>query len=352
METSGGSVPGDGCNAARMLGARAWLEMERHDVAPTPRNFELWYTHVAGTDPELSARLDALLASGEPLTIARLDALQDGAPAALDLGGIMDGVEAIDAAVTSVTEQVASGAEHLRRYGDTLAHWTRQLGPNSTVETLVHAVATLTTETARTCERNRTLEQQLHQSSARITRLKESLADVRREATTDPMTNLLNRRTFDMRLRRALKQAKAERSALSVMMLDVDHFKRVNDNHGHNTGDLVLRLIGRLLNESIKGRDTAARYGGEEFAIIMAGADLHASATVANQICSTLAARPIVLKSSGKSIGMVTLSVGVAQFQPGDTAAALLDRADVALYRAKHLGRNQVCTETRAAVAA
>ena len=126
-------------------------------------------------------------------------------------------------------------------------------------------------------------------------------------------------------------------------MLDVDHFKRVNDTYGHHTGDLVLRLIGRLLSESVKGRDTSARYGGEEFAVLLIGADLKAGATVANRIRFELQTKHLVKKRPTDEFGKITVSVGVAQFRAGDTMTSLLDRADAAMYQAKQLGRNQVC---------
>ncbi len=132
-------------------------------------------------------------------------------------------------------------------------------------------------------------------------------------------------------------------------MLDVDHFKHFNDAYGHRAGDLVLRLVGRLLTENIKGRDIAARYGGEEFAIVLLGADLSAATHVARQICSTLANKRIKLSNgTEQGCGRVTVSIGVAQVRMGDTAASLIDRADAALYAAKHAGRNQVAAEREA----
>ncbi len=133
---------------------------------------------------------------------------------------------------------------------------------------------------------------------------------------------------------------------MALILLDIDHFKRFNDHYGHRTGDLVLRLVGRVVADNVKGRDTAARYGGEEFAVILAGADLRAGAVVAGQMRAVLDGKRLITRGEQHHHGSVTISAGVAQFVPGDTAASLVERADAALYAAKHAGRNRVCVES------
>ncbi len=333
----------------RRLAARAWLEMEQHGVLPTPRNFELWFTSLDGSNPELTRRLAAMIAAGGALTAAALEALHaDHAAPELDLEALVEGSDAIQSAAQEVLDQVSGNGDALRDYGAALSHWSEHLGDHRTVESLANAVATLTAETARAGERNRALEQQLAASTARITRLKDSLAEVKLTATTDSLTGLPNRKAFDTRLRKAATRARADGTALSLLMIDVDHFKRFNDTHGHQVGDLVLRLVGRLLGANVKGRDTAARYGGEEFAVILAGADLRAGVTVAGQMRAELDGKRLVNRGSGEGLGGVTVSVGIAQLRPGEHASDLVSRADAALYRAKHLGRNRVCADDEA----
>jgi len=330
----------------RHFAAQAWTEMEAWGVLPTPVNFDLWFTHVSGANQELSRRLTTLMNEGKALTAAALEGLQGDCMAPeLDIEAVTDGVKVIQQAAQAVIDHVAGNGEELQRYGNTLSHCATQLGQKQTATDLAQAVAMLSAETVRAAARNRLLEQQLSASTTRIARLKDSLEEVKREATTDVLTGLWNRKAFDVRLRRALSRAKTEGLSLSVLLLDVDHFKRVNDSYGHHTGDLVLRLIGRLLTDSVKGRDTAARYGGEEFAILLAGADLQAGAIVADQIRTALAGKRLIHKKSGEAFGSITVSVGVAQFRLGEAAASLIARADAALYQAKHLGRNRVCTE-------
>ena len=262
-----GMAESESMEQSRRLGAAVWAEMERHSILPTPRAYELWFTYRSDTNSELTQRLNGLLKRGDILTTAVLDMLHG--EFVVGTGVNMDAVERgageIQRAAQELAEKVAGSQAAIIGYGNTLTHWAEHLGNKLTVDGLIGAISTLTAETARAAERNRELEQQLSASTTRISRLRQSLADVKQEATTDALTGLANRRAFQIRLKRALIQARTEPSSVtSVLLLDVDHFKRFNDNYGHSTGDLVLRLISRLLTDNSKGRDTVARYGGEQ----------------------------------------------------------------------------------------
>jgi diguanylate cyclase len=326
---------------------RAWLEMQRHEILPIPGNFELWYTYVSGSNPDLSTRLSALVQAGVAPTPEQLDALRtDCLASEVDLDAIADGSEQLDQAAQALVEQVAGSRAALRAYGETLSSVAGRLDQDQTVVGLVQAVTVLSAETARAAERNRALEHQLASSVARISKLRQDLFEAKQDATTDGLTGLCNRKAFDARLRRAIGRAKADHEALCLVLLDIDHFKRFNDTYGHRTGDLVLRLVGRVVADNVKGRDTAARYGGEEFAVILTGADLRAGAVVAGQMRFVLDGKRLVTKDAQQHHGSVTISAGVAQFWPGDTTVSLIERADAALYAAKHAGRNRVCVES------
>lgn len=324
--------------------------MEGAGVLPTPRHFELWYTHLGGTNPALSARLTELLGTAAVPLEGALQALHadcigsdPGADAAAE------SAEEIQDAAQGIVDQVAGNQDALRAYGDTLSEMAGQIGDVRTVDALVRAVTILTAETARAGGRNRVLEQQLSSSVARIGKLRQSLTEVKQEAATDALTGLVNRRAFDLRLRKAISRARGEAAPMALLILDVDHFKRFNDSFGHKAGDLVLRLVGRMLADNVKGRDTAARYGGEEFAVILAGADLRSGVTVAEQMRAALdgqrLAQPKALLAASPLFGGITASIGVAQLRPDEAAADLIGRADAALYQAKRSGRNRVCTD-------
>jgi diguanylate cyclase len=192
---------------------------------------------------------------------------------------------------------------------------------------------------------NQALEERLSASKQEITALQENLDAVRNESLTDPLTSLSNRKYFDDTLAKAIADARARGEALSLMMTDVDHFKKFNDSYGHLTGDQVLRLVAISVKQNVKGQDIAARYGGEEFAVVLPNTVLRSAITVADHIRRAVMTKELMKRSTGEHLGRVTISVGVAALQPHDSAQSLIERADSCLYAAKRSGRNRVISE-------
>jgi diguanylate cyclase (GGDEF)-like protein len=161
------------------------------------------------------------------------------------------------------------------------------------------------------------------------------------QSIRDSLTGLFNRRFMEISLERELARAARRNHLLAVFMLDLDHFKMFNDNHGHAAGDLVLKAVADIFCSSIRTEDIACRYGGEEFTIILPDIAPEAAANRAESIRRAVAALRVPMEQEVCS--EFTVSIGVA-FYPNDGEAAdlLLRRADTALYRAKRLGRNQV----------
>ncbi|MBI5943931.1 MAG: GGDEF domain-containing protein [Chloroflexi bacterium] len=161
----------------------------------------------------------------------------------------------------------------------------------------------------------------------------------REVAQIDPLTFLLNRRTIVRELQNEVLRAERYKSALSISVMDIDHFKNVNDTYGHVAGDEVLRQVGYILRDHIRQPDVAGRYGGEEFLLLLPSSDAGAAAEQASRLCRQISeAAPLV---QGHVIN-VTVSMGIAQFHPGvDTWDTLLNRADNAMYEAKRAGRNR-----------
>ena len=168
---------------------------------------------------------------------------------------------------------------------------------------------------------------------------------MRREATTDGLTEIANRRAFDTILRETAGEAMNSGDDLSVLMIDIDHFKIFNDTWGHQTGDDVLRLVAATLQQSIRGQDTAARYGGEEFAVILPATSLSAAVAVGSNIRRACERLQFVTRDTQQAVGTVTVSIGGACYEPGEALSNWIRRADAALYRAKQEGRNRVVSD-------
>ena len=168
-------------------------------------------------------------------------------------------------------------------------------------------------------------------------------AQMQQQALTDALTGCFNRRSFEMQLERDLHLAMRMRQPLSLILLDLDNFKRVNDTFGHDAGDTTLRVVAEALREELRGVDSASRYGGEEFAVILPQANTEGAITVAERL------RARIEQTEVPGVGFVTASIGVATFPfHGATRDSLIVTADRALYQAKHLGRNRVCVAPEA----
>jgi len=338
----------------RSAGERAWQALRQQGISPTPRNFEVLYALFDGRNRFLVERVRHCEASGQPLNAECIETLhQECIDDASDGAAVAAGADDLADVAQGIVEQVARDGDAIRAYGGTLDHWRKHLNASLGTEDLLRAVAVLTAETERASARNRALEAQLSAAVGRVARLREDLLQVRQEAATDALTGIANRRAFDSKLRRAIRDAAADSSSrFALLMIDVDHFKRFNDEHGHKTGDHVLRRVACMLASNVKGRDTAARFGGEEFAVLLAGADLAVARTVAWQMCERLAAQVLVKRGTGETVGRVTISIGVAEHRVGESSADLIERADAVLYEAKRTGRNRVCAAASTTAAA
>ena len=163
------------------------------------------------------------------------------------------------------------------------------------------------------------LERRFADTTDEIVELRRNLDEMRLAATTDSLTGIANRKHFDIRLREYADDCARNGEPLSLLMGDVDHFKAFNDDHGHQVGDMVLRLVARTLAECVRGRDFVARYGGEEFVVLLPKTGLEGAFAVAENIRNTIASRRIARKSTGEQLGMVTLSFGLAQYKAGES---------------------------------
>ena len=193
---------------------------------------------------------------------------------------------------------------------------------------------------------NQKLEARLNASRQEIDQLHENLEAVRSESLTDPLTQLSNRKFFDSSLAAAIADARKKSEPLSLLMTDIDYFKKFNDSFGHLTGDQVLRLVAMSVKQNVKGKDVAARYGGEEFAVILPNTVLRSALTVADHIRRAVMAKELMKRSTGEHLGRVTISVGVAALRQSDTMQTLIERSDACLYAAKRNGRNRVLCES------
>ena len=179
--------------------------------------------------------------------------------------------------------------------------------------------------------------------AGQVDSLREELEKTRAKSMTDGLTGIYNREAFDDSLADMIERSRVMNTSFSMLLLDLDDFKKINDTHGHLIGDRVLMAFSRKCRETIRGDDYLARYGGEEFAILLPGANLSNAIKKGRQICDAVAAARYATSSEQNDGYLsVTVSIGVTTFHMQDSPESVIDRADKALYKAKRGGKNRV----------
>jgi diguanylate cyclase len=254
----------------------------------------------------------------------------------------------LDSQAAAVLNLVRGYLDAGERYSVTLAQAGKSLPAQATTEEIGIIVKFLLAENAKMQHEARELKTSLEQSKAQIDKLRSHLAEAQEMGMRDPLTSLSNRRRFDDSLIREVADARARGTTLSLVMGDVDNFKKVNDIFGHQVGDEVLKMFARVLTDNVHARDTVARYGGEEFAVILPETRLESAKQLTERMRRQLECMELALTDSGQQIGRVTASFGIAELGADDSADSLIQRADAMLYSAKCAGRNYVAADRAA----
>jgi len=329
--------------------ADKWAEealerLARDGLAPSPDNFSVYYTYASGSNGNLKMAMDALLAQFGRLNQQQCSALYQ-AHLSLEaehqvLSTTSSSIESEINRVMLAIDQSSAGAQ---QYDKTLSTFSGSLQPSASLDQIRAAVAKVASETRSMAEQNKRLHNQLTQSTQQLTEMRYNLDQVRKDSLRDPLTEVGNRKFFDLELKRVTQEAVETNATLSMLIADIDHFKKFNDTYGHLIGDQVLRLVSRTLIENLKGRDIIARYGGEEFVILLPNTDVDSAEKVANQLRVSLSTKQIRRKNTQETLGVVTISLGATEYCPHEDLEAFIARADEALYEAKQTGRNKVC---------
>jgi len=312
--------------------------MAQQQAALHPVSYGLWYEHVAGLNPPLSEILAERLNTQQPLSDDEVYALHARHIVDRD----MEHLEKLQQKLRSLLEEaagaVAAATEGTGQFGVALEQTRSQLSGPMALERVQTVIGELLEETTRMQAATRSASERLEANAHQVGVLTEQLERAQSEALLDPLTGLKNRRGLE----RAVQELTDSLDRSALLVIDVDHFKVVNDTHGHLLGDRVLRAIGQVLQANIKGRDISARLGGEEFAVLLLGTSGQGAQVLAEQIRLAVARGRIRRIDGTELSGAITVSIGIATAQTNEDFDSLLARADAALYRAKRDGRNLV----------
>lgn len=280
---------------------KALEEIRARGLTQHPNNYTLWYMYAAAAMPDLTSAITGFDAKQEPVTEQHCSELYERYfSTAREESAVEEVSSKLSSQVTTVLGDITTAGEdagaHISDLGTVLENLSED-GGSAKAKTAISSAIEITRDIS---EKNSVLEINLRQSSAEIERLRSDLEILRQEAYTDGLTGIANRKRFDQELKNSTINAMNESTPLCLMMIDIDFFKAFNDTHGHQVGDLVLRLLAGTLRD----------------------------------------------KKSGNDMGRITISIGVTTFKYGESVGQFIYRADQAMYHAKNSGRDKVCSDS------
>ncbi len=317
--------------------------MRKHGIAMTPANYAIWYEYVSGKNVALQDAVDEKLDEHGQLTEKESRELYERFfDREKDQAAVLEMRQDLKRVLGEVLNYVTASVANSQERTENLEHILNKLQPDMKREEVHEIIEEVLTETRLSMSSNELLTDRLNSTIAEIQALKQDLDEARREAKTDALTKLANRKAFDQILQKATEDADNRGLEICLIFADIDYFKQINDKHGHLVGDQVLKVIANTLKGAVKGRDLVARYGGEEFVIILLNTSLENAKKLAENIRAEMASKRIQRRDTREPLGKITLSMGVARYFPSEGPESFLQRVDRALYMAKRKGRNTV----------
>lgn len=330
----------------------ALVFLSKFDIPPTPTNYAIAYEYTTKRNSLLNGEIDTgITKTGQVDKYLLLDLF--------DRFFLQDKAEEIDGYIANLhdiflnaLQGVTGASEDVSEFGKVLEAQRGKLDGNPGIEGVQSIVSTLMTATEDAIASNQQLRSHLQDTESETSHLRGELERLRIEAVTDGLTGLYNRKELNNRLDELLEKDTGSDKPLSVLMLDIDHFKKINDNFGHQIGDEVIRRVAKAVQEHAEGGSFAARYGGEEFTLVMPETDINRAVEIGTSINEAVNKLVMVRRASQERLPPVSISVGAASLQSGEDQDELLGRADQALYFAKNNGRNQVVSDLQLELAA
>ena len=317
-------------------------KMASQPAAFTPPTYAVWYEYSTGINPALSAAMDKLLESNTPLDDDAVEKLYaDHISSDCDTDAQETLREDIKKLLNKVAGFTAETDRQATSFGSSLQSYGDALKGNLDAAGLDSLISGMAGDTDKMRGSMQQLQAQLQASKQEVEKLNQELESARGEALTDPLTGVLNRRGFETRTHPVFSDAGPTDKDLCLLMLDIDHFKKINDTYGHLFGDKVICAVASTLKSKVKGQDPIARLGGEEFAVLLPETNVTGAFVVAEQIRQSIANGKIRRSDNNGQIGGITISIGVAAHAKGNSLTELMGRADKALYTSKQGGRNR-----------
>lgn len=311
-----------------------------HDLDLTPMNFGVAHDYLTGNDHGIEKAIAAVLAERGKITNGWVESVvANSANKDITAESLHEMLTKVEENLSQFSGMVNDSRDAAKAYGAALQEEVRDLAEEAKQEPVLSRLVGLTRTMV---EKTRQVEIQMRESAKQTKALQQSLDSARRAAEQDHLTGLPNRRAFEATLAAETITAQNGREPLSLAFCDIDHFKLVNDTHGHETGDRVLKFVSSLLSKISGDKCHVARHGGEEFVMLFRGKTAAEACELVDAARNDLSQRSLINRATGERMDRITFSAGVANVLAYDDPRAALKAADRALYLAKEHGRNRV----------
>lgn len=310
-----------------------------HQLEVTAPTLTIAHNYLSGADPHLARLIDRQVQARKPVTMDWIDDVLSRSERSDELAMLTQLMQRLESSIEEFGKTSQDAQQATSDYNSALAEHVSELEQVTAAGAVISELATIAKVMLK---RTRDIERQMVRSEAQTRALKRRLAETRRSAEEDHLTGLPNRRAFEVRYEEEYRQAFAAAEPLCVAFCDIDNFKRINDHHGHDAGDRVLKLVADSLSRISDDRCHVARHGGEEFVILLRDVSVTDAFDRLDQLRASLAERRLVNRATDVPFGQITFSAGIADVFAFHDRRAALKAADAALYRAKQSGRNRI----------
>lgn len=313
--------------------------LSKHKIPPSPVNYQLAYEYVSGKNKALIETLDEHMSHADGIS---QEALWD-----IYQRFFVQDIAALEKMRKELRFLIANMQNEFERSGGELTGFSSRLNEFASVldtdknpQEISSEVQKMISGTQSVAKSQKKFDTQMSDIMEEVETLRKEIEQIKEESLTDALTGIANRRAFDDALSKFMHSSTEENTPLSLLLIDIDHFKKFNDTFGHLVGDKVLRFMGTTLRRCVKGQDFTARFGGEEFSVILPHTNKDGAKVIAELIRRAISSTE--LHDKDNHYGKITASIGVTEYSQGEDVSELIQRCDTGLYQAKADGRNRV----------
>lgn len=316
--------------------------MTKHRIPITPINYATWYYYVSGKNKELNEAIDSIIEKNEPFLEKTNEEIYKRF--FLEEENTLNEIRGkLQQTLLIVFGELKELSGQTQEYESTALESVEKLSEDMSIQDIRNVLDEVIVATKKIRKSGEATHQRLEETTKTLKTLKKEFEHAKSELLQDFLTGVMNRKGFDEFLAKSVSK---NTGSLCVLILDIDHFKKFNDKHGHIVGDAVLKVVAKNVRKVVRGNDVIARIGGEEFAVILPETPLLGAVTVAENARASISRLRLERKGKAEKLETITVSIGAAQYRQGEPLEDFVNRADQALYFAKNSGRNRVSTET------